>query len=73
VDVDEDGHPCLPTRFEPLTLKGKQKVVRKVFQKAYGELNFCLDDVVHLPLIFYSSHHNQSLGSSALVSDGQRS
>jgi hypothetical protein len=37
VDVDDEGYPCLPTGFESLMLKNQQKVVRKVFQKAYGD------------------------------------
>ncbi|KAG1742098.1 hypothetical protein EDB19DRAFT_1827760 [Suillus lakei] len=35
VEVDNDGHPCLPKGFGSLKLKHRQKVVRTVFQKAY--------------------------------------
>ncbi|KAG1721979.1 uncharacterized protein EDB91DRAFT_1256267 [Suillus paluster] len=36
VEVDDDGHPCLPKGFGSLKLKHRQKVVRTVFQKAYS-------------------------------------
>ncbi|KAG1841753.1 hypothetical protein F4604DRAFT_1939270 [Suillus subluteus] len=46
VHVDDEGYPCLPTGFESLILKNQQKVVRKVFQKAYGDsflfLKYCI-------------------------------
>ncbi|KAG1858084.1 hypothetical protein F4604DRAFT_1931116 [Suillus subluteus] len=44
--VDDEGYPCLPTGFESLILKNQRKVVRKVFQKAYGDsflfLKYCI-------------------------------
>ncbi|KAG2127256.1 uncharacterized protein EDB93DRAFT_1257138 [Suillus bovinus] len=36
VHVNNEGYPCLPTGFESLVLKNQQKVVQKVFQKAYA-------------------------------------
>ncbi|KAG1819827.1 uncharacterized protein BJ212DRAFT_1298234 [Suillus subaureus] len=35
VHVDNEGYPCLSTGFKSLMLKNQQKVVQKVFQKAY--------------------------------------
>ncbi|KAG1732956.1 hypothetical protein EDB19DRAFT_1911771 [Suillus lakei] len=35
VQVNDEGYPCLLTGFESLILKNQQKVVQKVFQKAY--------------------------------------
>ncbi|KAG1884758.1 hypothetical protein F4604DRAFT_1676850 [Suillus subluteus] len=39
VHVDNEGYACLPTGFESLILKNQQKVVRKVFQKAYAVIS----------------------------------
>jgi hypothetical protein len=37
VEVDDEGYPCLPKGFGSLKLKYRQKVVRSIFQKSYGE------------------------------------
>lgn len=62
VHVDDEGHPCLPTGFESLMLKNQQKVVRKVFQKAYGDLFLFLKSFIFLTAYIQQRSSQTTLG-----------
>lgn len=40
VEVDESGHPILPTCGKNMNLKLRQVVVRQIFTKAYSKFGF---------------------------------